>query len=227
MMNNDQINQIFEQYADEQPQVDIALTQKAKAYMQKPRKKSANTWILLASVLCCLVVCFVSVSVFNNLFGSIVPNPDGDSSNNQGAAPPSSVVITNYNAKDAVGQTCQMSEIQGVNLQLVLDSYNVVSQKYLAYYVDNQLVCYKVTFGVVNDMGIAEVTILVELDGFVRNDLKDEYKQMSQTLSTFTAKTERGEYVTKAYLQAIGVHCYLQITGDVSNADQIATKIFS
>ncbi len=234
MKKDDQLNQIFDAYADEFPQQQQNLTNKARAQMQKSRKTKL-TFKVLAGVLCCLVVCLISISVFNNImdnFGDVNDNKnDWDSSADESVPPSSSAQeVQMYARKDLTGKYCDLSDVQVVNLQSLHQQLGIVEgAKYYAFYNDaDQLVCYVATFAVVGENGIAEVSLIVEKDGFVRSDLSNAYnQQMSTTLNVYQTVSQNGEYVTMAFLQQQGFHCYMQIAGDQSVSDKIATIIFS
>ncbi len=226
MMKDNSLNEIFQQYADEFAPQSENLTQKAHQQMAKTRK-SKVTLRILASVLCCLVICFVSFTIFNNLFGNNHESPAPDNDGVMGDENANTTMqIQRYSRNQLKANGCKSSDIAVVDMQLLSQSYTIVSEKYYAYYLDGQIVCYQAVFGIVCENGIAEVSLLVEKDGYLRNDLANTYYNcMTDTLCTYQTVAQNGEYLTNAYLQSQNFHCYLQVAGDWQSGESIAYAI--
>lgn len=228
----DEIKKLFDDYADDlTPRQDLA--SKAKTAMSvKNNKQSAkgNTqsanrrfrWV--ASLSCAFIVLIVCVGIMLPLITGERP----DNSGNHGQTHPSGTEentqtgsdIVYYAMSDFKGKSVALSQVDDA-LQISRlhesSSYQVVSERYYAFYTDDGALAYiKALLGVRGNSGFAEITLIAEADGMVRNDLKDIYLSYCGVDEYYfvcdTQLDDKGEYVTQGFFNARNMHFYVYAT---------------
>lgn len=229
----DEIKKLFDDYAEDlTPRQDLA--SKAKAFMsvknsnkQKAQgnKQSANgrfKWI--ASFACAFVVLIISVGIVLPLINGNGINTPSNDEHTQPPAPGQNAqteetdkTIVYYTLSDVKGKTVALSEVDNA-LQISRlhnsSNYQVVSERYYAFYTDDGDLAYiKALLGVRTDDGFAEITLIAEVNGMVRDDLKGIYSQYhgiyDNDLISSTELDKNGEYVTQGYFSARNMHFYV------------------
>lgn len=244
----DEIKKLFDDYADElTPRQDLA--SKAKTAMSvknnkqsvKSNKQSANRrigWIAsLASAFVVLIICVGIVLPFINGNGSdihpgIEQTPSQGPGQNAQTGDESLNSIVYYAISDVKGKSVGLSDVDD-KLQisrLEYSGYQIVSERYYAFYTDEGELAYiKALIGVRGDSGFAEITIIAEADGMVRDDFKDIYLQYGNLdeslLVRDTQLDDKGEYVTQGFFKARDMHFYVYATTGASRS--LSEKIIS
>ena len=237
MKKDEQINKLFEEYAEELAPHE-ELSSKARAAMtasnqkrsSSPRKK--NGWVHLAWILPVWIVFALSLALVSRvIFGhGGNGNPPGDDNTSQ--------AVDYYTFANVKGNRVELDDEEYIkvdnyiNVSTLKKLYEVVGERYYAFYTygDKQLRYIKAYIGVRSQNGIfTELEIIAELDGYVRDDLKEIYESVANS-SGFVSRAgydESGEYITKGYFEARGAHFYViarngQFSGEAS---QIISKI--
>lgn len=243
---DDKIKQLFDDYASELAPRDD-LSSKARAMMtaspaenkqsDSPRKKSSFwkhfAWIApVASVFVIVVITLISAPFI--MLGGIFNKPDTPDT----PTPPtmSATSTSYYSFADVKGRSVSpdMYEEQ-LHISAIKEEYEVVSERYYAFFTDDgQLRYIKVLLGVRSSDGtFTEIELIAEVDGYVRNDLKESY-DAGKYYDEFVYKTshnsddsDRGEYVTRGFFFARNMHFYVYARNgqDSTVAQEIISKI--
>ncbi|MCH5156473.1 MAG: hypothetical protein J1G02_01185 [Clostridiales bacterium] len=213
------IQKLFDDYAQELKPCEN-LAEKAKMEMvakqAKPlpsARKKSTFWRNFAWITPTVAVFVVLVVVLFSLPMFTLP----DSSTNQGENPSVSVkpTVAYYTYADVKGRSANLSDYDDVlHISKLSDNgYEILGVKCYAFFTDsNELRYVKVYLGVRSPDGIfTELELIGEVDGYVRNDLKDIYHSYSDVdgLSIDGDYDKSGEYVTQAYFAARDWHFYV------------------
>ena len=232
--NDDSIQKLFDDYAEGlQERGDLSSRARqalAEQNAKRAKQRKLKFWNWLAPVFAVLIV-VVSISIWSPIFGGqvgTVPNPpdgsgDGSTQNAQ---------ITYYSLSDVKGRTVSASQIAAtldVSPIESDDEFVIVAARYYAFYFENGELAYvKAILRVRSEEGLCEITIIAEVDGLVRKDLRDYYDNYIRGNDYPTMNTqlgEKGEYVTNACFNSANAHYYVvAMTG--ANG-QLAEKIIS
>ncbi len=227
MMKDDKLNQLFNEYAEEFTPVD-GVTDKARAEMHKTHKKKRITKRLVSALACIIVICVtlaVVCPIVINQFGDKGSPPTSSAPDHGDWSGDATVEIVEYNRGAVRGEACAASDVM-IDMENIVAKYAIVSEKYYACYYEDKLVYYIASFGILHENGIAEVSVIIEKDGYVRKDLKEDYDNyMTDSMVLRDSRDVTGEYVTKGYLQANGFHCYLEVMGNSSVVSDFAEYI--
>ena len=236
--NDDTIQKLFDDYAEGLNErtdlADKARQALAEQNAKKAQRRKPRLWAWLAPV-CAVLILVVSISVWAPIIGGLdfgssgLPNNpsqnDGDNANNNAQ-------INYYSLSQVKGRrvtASQASETIDVSAIESDGEFGIVYERYYAFYFENGKLAYvKALLGVRSEEGFCEITIIAELDGMVRDDLRyyyNDYIRNSDVAIMNTRLEERGEYVTVACFNIANAHCYVYaMTG--ANA-QLAEKIIS
>ncbi len=209
VMKDKKIAEKFEQYASEFPSQE-GLTQKAHVAMKKTHRKPRVSRRAAGAFACVMIAC-IALAILCPVL--IVENLDNSTptTSTPGSSTPQFV---QYERRDVKGKRCSASDVS-IDMDEIKALFTIISEDYRAYYLDDELVYYTISFGILHDGGVSEVYLTIEMNGYVRKDLKNEYdRYMSNSAYFVNTKTSNGEYVTKAYLESNDAHCYLQVLGD-------------
>ena len=243
MMNehDDKIKQLFDDYASElTPRDDLA--SKARALMTasktevkqsvSARKKSVFwrhfAWIAPVFMVMIVVIALVSGPVFGSL-GNIFDRTPSEQQ------PP---ILTEaptyyYSFADVKGRSVSGESYDEVlRISAIKEEYEVVSERYYAFFTeDGDLRYVKAFLGVRSDDGtFTELVLIAEVDGYVRQDLRDAYiigKRYDDivTETTHDSESDRGEYVTRSFFFARNMHFY--VTARNGMESDVAQEIIS
>lgn len=229
----DEIKKLFDDYADElTPRQDLASKAKVAMSVKNANKqsnqgnnRSANRrfgWMAsLASAFVVLIICVgiilpqVNGNRTDGPINSEQTTPGSDQSGQTGDGTSNSIVY--YAMADVKGKSVPLDEVDDMLMTSRLrddSDCQVVSERYYAFYTDDGTLAYiKALLGVRTDDGFVEITLIAEVDGMVRNDLKDVYRSHSHVeeghLVGDTLLDDKGEYVTQGYFNARNMHFYV------------------
>lgn len=215
MKRNDDIQKLFDDYAEElTPREDLG--SKARDAMaakkQSPLPRSKTHWTVhLAWAVPVFCVLLVSLIAFGTVFANIFNDPTSNDQHVDSSV--DAPQVQNYTFADVKGKRVQLADCDSVlNVSALADSeFEVVGERYYAFYAQNgQLRYIKALLGVRGEDGtFTELHIIAEADGYVREDLADEYDR-SGALVSDSGYALGGEYVTQAFFGARGFHFYVE-----------------
>lgn len=214
--HDETIQNLFDDYAEElKPRRDLAdkAMNEMVAHQAKPspsvRKKPSRIhlgWIVTAAV--------VFIAVIAIIFDLSIFNDDGELDGSGSSQFPAQTVAY-YNITDVKGRSVSRDDCDDM-LQvskLVANGYQVLGERYYAFFTeDGHLRYIKAYLGVrAPDGTFTELTLIAEVDGYVRRDLQTIYQQYaySDGLEATSSFDNSGEYVTNAYFAARNLHFYV------------------
>lgn len=225
--NDDAIQKLFDDYAEDlNERADLGQKAKAAMVAKNAKQRKLNVWKWLAPICCALIVCIVGVSVFG---------PTGlfwQTGTGNGEGQGTTQTLTYYALSEVKGRSVTLSDCDAtLNVSQLKDDgdYQVVYERYYGFYFESGELAYvKALLGVRSDEGFCEITLIAEVDGVVRQDLRDDYRRYlknSDKSTMFTDLDDKGEYLTNAYFNARGHHFYVYAMTGAN--DRLAEKIIS
>lgn len=216
--HDEKIQNLFDDYAQElKPREDLAEKARLTMVANNQAKPSTSTrknssfwvhfaWITpVAAVFIAIVVIMFNLPFFalGNLFG------DDDSSGQ------TTTTVAYYTYADVKGRSVSRADYDDV-LQvsrLEKNGYDIVGERYYAFFTEKGELRYiKAYLGVRSPDGtFTELTLIAEVDGYVRKDLQDIYDLYSgfNSMSVNSGYDSVDEYVTQAYFAARNLHFYI------------------
>ena len=244
MMNkqDDKIKQLFDDYAKElTPRDDLAGLARAEMTASKTERKQpaserkkSNFWIYFACIApVCVVMIVVIALVASPIFGFVGGIFDGITHPSNPSPPTLTQMHTDsYSYDDVKGRSISLEDCDDVlRISYIKQAYEVVGERYYAFYTDDGELRYiKALLGVRSlDGSFTEIELIAEVNGYVREDLKDIYDNNKRRDELFTeiGKDDSGEYVTKGFFFARDMHFYVYArNGQYSKvAEEIISKI--
>lgn len=219
--HDDILQQLFDSYASQlKPRDDLCSAARdemtALNAQQKPSDSARKNkgfarhlgWIIPVSF---VLIFIVSLAVFAPVLGL----HDLGSGNHNAQDNPVTPTETVYTFADVKGRSVSRA-LCDEKLQvsrLVAAGYEVVGERYYAFYTDDGELRYiHAMLGVrTADGEFTEIELIAEVDGYVRKDLKrtyDSYRRYSG-LAADSGYDDNGEYVTQAYFAARNMHFYV------------------
>ena len=222
MMNkhDEEIQNLFDDYAsDLAPREDLA--DKARMEMvannqAKPStsaRKNSSFWLHFAWIAPVAVVFVAVIAVIFTLptFIGGLADRFGEELSSQ----PSTNAVAYYSFADVKGRSVSRADYDDVLQVSRLESngYQVVGERYYAFFTEEGELRYiKAFLGVRSPDGtFTELSIIAEVDGYVRADLRDIYDLCSPLhyMGVDSRYDKNGEYVTQAYFAARDLHFYV------------------
>ena len=236
MMNkhDETIQNLFDAYAEElTPRVDLAEKAKMEMVAEKQAKPSVSArknssfwlhfaWITpVAAVFVAVIVVIFTLPTFIGGLGSLF----GDDELPSGKP----ATVAYYSLADVKGRSVSIDDYDDM-LQvsrLKENDYQIVGQRCYAFFTEQGELRYiKAYLGVRSPDGtFTEVELVAEVDGYVRDDLKDIYDLYSNLhrMGVDSRYDNSGEYVTQAYFAARDLHFYVVARNGMPN--RVATDI--
>ena len=235
MMNkhDEKIQHLFDDYAETlTPRNDLAEKARLEMVANKQAKPSASArkssgWVHLAWITpVAAVFIAIVVLIFNLPLFSLGKLSDEDT--------PSQPTVAYYTYSDVKGRSVSLDYCDymlQIN-KLTANGYEIVGQRCYAFFTDDGELRYvKAYLGVRSADGtFTEITLIAEVDGYVRKDLQDIYdsNKSREGLSTDSDTDANGEYVTRGYFAARNLHFYVVArNGQRTDVAQDIMKIIS
>ena len=235
--NDDTIQKLFDDYAEDLSERND-LAEKARQAIaaqnaKKAKQRKPKIWNWLAPVCAALIIVVVSVSIWSPLLSSENGTTTPSQTPNQGDQDTSPNTHVNYySLSDVKGRSVPPSQFDTtLNVTQIKDDeeYEIVYERYYAFYFkDGELAYVKAVLGVRSEEGFCEIVIISEVDGVVRQDLRDIYDYFlmyGEDKYMSTQPDDKGEYVTNAYFNARNCHFYVSAMTGAN--DLLAEKIIS
>lgn len=228
------IRKLFDEYADGlEPRPE--LSKRAREKLVSRRRDTAHRGRRAALVLACMAGAAASVTVcvfaVNTFFGAVGGGNSGGSGDHSPAEPDTSYGIE-YDVGDvrAVRITREDAS-EYFDLSPVEAKYEIFSESYYACYMkeSGELAYIRGAFGMSADSGTTQVALVAENSQFRRTDLGADFAAIiSSDGSPVTARTYiDGEYVSKTYLDAHGLHYYVTTMGNDAYAYNVIADILT
>ena len=235
--HDETIQKLFEDYAsDLTPREDLAVKAKMEMVERKAQpstsaRKNSSPWIHFAWIapVAVMFIAVIAVIFTLPLFGG-----PGGMFNEDDTPSSSTNAVVYYSYADVKGRSVSRNDYDDV-LQvsrLEANGYQVVGEKYYAFFTEEGELRYvKAYLGVRSPDGtFTELSLIAEVDGYVRKDLQDIYHMYSSRdgLDMDSHYDDSGEYVTQAYFAAHDLHFYvLARNGQRTNAVNAILQMLS
>lgn len=229
------IKKLFDEYADGlEPRPE--LSRRAREKLVSRRRDTVHRGRRAALVLACMAGAAASVTVcvfaVNSIFGTFGGN--GSTGDHSPAAP--AEPDTSYGIEYDVGDVravriTREDASEYFDLAPVEANYEIFSESYYACYMkeSGELAYIRGSFGMSAENGTTQVALVAEKSKFRRTDLNADFAAIiSNGGSPVTARAYiDGEYVSKTYLDAHGLHYYVTTMGNDAYAYNVIAEILT
>lgn len=234
--HDESIQNLFDNYASElTAREDLAVKAKMEMVERNTQpsasaRRNSSSWIHFAWIAPVAVVFIAVVAVIFTL--PLFGGPGGMFNDGETPSTPSVNAVAYYSYADVKGKSVSIDDydryddVLQVN-RLVENEYQVLGRRYYAFYTEQGELRYiKAYLGVrAPDGTFTELSLIAEVDGYVRKDLQDIYRRYSSHsgLSADSGYDDKGEYVTQAYFATDDLHFYVVARNGQRTA--VATEI--
>ena len=234
--HDETIQHLFDDYAETlTPRNDLAekarleMVANKQAQPSASARKSSSGWIHLAWI---TPVAAVFIAIVVIIFSSPLFAGIGDRLGDNDTPPQPAVAYYTY--ADVKGKSVSLDYCDymlQIN-KLTANGYEIVGQRCYAFFTDDGELRYvKAYLGLRSADGtFTEITLIAEVDGYVREDLQDIYDSNNshEGLSVDSSTDTNGEYVTRGYFAARNLHFYVVArNGQRTDVAQDIMKIIS
>lgn len=215
MKKDPRINKLFDDYADKlRPATDPTAKARRQSNAQKPPKRWRNYTAMFASVCCCMlivIVILVSSPVFMQQTVDPPPSSGGPSAgsgptegDHEAGGPPSSAV-SYYALEGLERRVVDPSDAELVDVAALGELFEITNADCTAYYANGKLRFEQLNLTVVDGGIVTNLSIIAEVNGFVRQDLAERYEKGAD----FSSAEQQDGFVAQAFVVGASAHFYL------------------